>query len=162
MKNRFLMTALFIFLAAFGANAQGKLKSSDVAAIKQIEETYRTAWLKNDTETILGLFTEDAVLMPNGNPMVKGKPAMRQFWFAPSDTVTTINKYETNVEQVYGEKNLAYVVGTNEVHWSTENKAKNEFKRFVSTGYFIGIYIKKGKEWKIARQSWSGKNQEVK
>jgi uncharacterized protein (TIGR02246 family) len=158
----FLISALVILLTSFGANAQGKLKQSDILAIKKIEETYRTAWLKNDAETILGLFADDAVLMPNGNPMVRGKEAMRQFWFAPSETVTTINKYETSVEQIYGEKNLAYLVGTNELLWTMENKSKNDVKRYRSTGYFIVIYVKKGKEWKITRQSWSSKLQEVK
>lgn len=144
------------------ASAQNKLSNKDIEAIKQIEETYRTAWLKNEEQTILSLFWDDAMLFPNGNTPIKGIEGMKKFWFAPSDTITTINAYETKIDEIYGEKNLAYVVGTNELNWSTEKKDKTERKRFVSKGYFIGIYVRRDKMWKISKQSWSGKTQEVK
>ena len=141
--------------------ARGGLGTADIEAIKQIEETYRTAWLKNDEKTILSLFADDAMLYPNGNAPVKGKDEMRKFWFAASDTVTTINTYETKIDEIYGEKNLAYVVGSNELRWSTEKKDKTELKRFASKGYFIGIYVKRDRQWKILKQYWTGKTQEV-
>jgi ketosteroid isomerase-like protein len=142
--------------------AQNKLSNRDLDAIKQIEETYRTAWLKNDEKTILSLFWDEAMLYPNGNTPVKGKSEMQKFWFAPSDTITTINQYETQIDEIYGDKNLAYLTGTNELYWSTEKKDKTELKRFISKGYFIGVYVKRGKEWRILKQFWSGKTQEVK
>lgn len=93
-----------ISLIFVSIQAQNKLSNKDIKAIKQIEETYRTAWLKNDEKTILSLFTDDAMLYPNGNTPVKGKDEMRKFWFVPSDTITTINTYETKIEEIYGEK----------------------------------------------------------
>lgn len=156
-----LTLIISIGLLFVSAQAQSKLKSKDVEAIKQIEETYRTAWLKNDEKAILALFWEDGMLYPNGNTPVKGIDGMRKFWFAPSDTITTIDVYETKVDEIFGEKGLAYAVGTNELHWSTEKKDKTERKRFISKGYFIGIYVKRNDSWKILKQSWSGKTQEV-
>lgn len=159
---KLLTLIISIGLLFVSVQAQNKLKSKDIEAIKRIEETYRTSWLKNDEKTILALFWEDGMLYPNGNTPVKGIEEMRKFWFAPSDTITTINTYETKVDEIYGEKNLAYSVGTNELHWSTEKKDKTELKRFVSKGYFISVYVKRNGVWKILKQSWSGKTQEIK
>ena len=102
------------------------------------------------------------MLYPNGKTPIRGKEGMQKFWFVPSDTITTINTYETKIEEIYGEKNLAYIVGSNELNWSTEKKDKTELKRFVSKGYFIAVYVKRNKQWKILKQSWSGKTDEVK
>jgi ketosteroid isomerase-like protein len=159
---RIPLSLLALGLFVFVAQAQNKLSAKDVAAIRQIEETYRTAWLKNEENTILSLFTDDATLYPNGNAPVKGQEAMRKFWFAPSDTITTINAYTTNIEEIYGEKNLAYLVGSNEIAWATEKRDKTGLKRFVSKGYFISVYARRNHQWKILKQYWSGKTQEVK
>lgn len=162
MMKSLTLALIIIGLFFVSVRSQGKLEHKDVEAIKQIEETYRTAWLKNDEKTILSLFWIDGMLFPNGNTPVKGIDEMRKFWFAPSDTITTINSYETKIDEIYGEKDLAYAVGTNELHWSTIKRDNTELKRFVSKGYFIAIYVRRNRVWKILKQSWSGKNQEVK
>ncbi|MEW6125836.1 MAG: nuclear transport factor 2 family protein [Acidobacteriota bacterium] len=165
VRNLCKRTALLVLLFnlfSISFMAQSKLSAKDVETIKGIEETYRAAWLKNDDKAILSLFTDDATLYPNGNASIKGKDAMYKFWFAPSDTVTTINTYETKIEDINGEGGFAYVAGTNELTWTTEKKDKSESKRFISKGYFLTVYVKHNKQWKILKQFWSGKTQEAK
>ena len=112
MKLIGLIVTLGLLLAS--AQAQSKLSRQHTAALRQAEETFRTARLNNDEATIVSVFTADAALYHNGNKPAKGIAAIRQFWFSPSDTVTTLTKYETNLEEITGEKNLA-VVGINEI-----------------------------------------------
>ncbi|MEZ5424847.1 MAG: nuclear transport factor 2 family protein [Pyrinomonadaceae bacterium] len=160
-KKAFILIGL-IFVLTTAFRAQNGLSAKDIEAIKNIEETYRTAWLKNDEKTILSLFTDDATLYPNGNDPVKGKEEMHKFWFAPSDTVTTINTFELKIADIHGSKDYATATGTNELGWTMENKSKNEIKRFIGKGYFISVYVKSGRDWKIFKQFWSGKTEEVK
>ncbi len=156
-----ILSLIFIALLLFiSALAQSKLSDKDTEAIKQIKETYRTAWLENDEKTILSLFWDDATLYPNGLSPRKGKEAMKEFWFAPSDTVTTITGYQITVEDVFGEKNTAYVSGSSELAWTMTNKT--ESKKYGSNGLFLTVFVKRNKEWKIYKHIWNGRLEEIK
>jgi uncharacterized protein (TIGR02246 family) len=155
----FSLALITIFAVAI--QAQNNLPAKDIEAIKSVQETYRAAWLKNDEKTVLSLFTETATLYPNGNKPVKGKDEITKFWFAASDTVTTINSFEIKIEDLTGNKNLAVLTGSNALQWTSEKKDKSETKRFVSKGYFISIYVKRGADWKILSQLWNAKTEEI-
>jgi uncharacterized protein (TIGR02246 family) len=157
-----LLIILFFQLSFLSVDGQSKLSGQDLGAIERIEETYRTAWLRNDEQTILALFWEEAALYPNGGSPVKGKAKIRAFWFAPSETVTSIDAYETRIDEIEGGNNLAYLIGKNEIHWSTGKRNSIEKKRFVSKGTFLVIYQKRNRDWKIWRQFWSARTEEVK
>ena len=157
---KFSLALLFVFAAA--VQAQDNLSAKDIEAIKAVQETYRTAWLKNDEKTILELFTGDAVLYPNGNKPVRGKDEITKFWFAPSATITTINSFDIKIEDLAGNGNFAVLTGSNELQWTSEKRDKSQLKRFVSKGYFITVYTKRGKEWKIISQFWNAKTEEIK
>lgn len=103
MFSKISVLVLFLICCFPTAYAQNKLSNKDIEVIKKIEETYRTAWLKNDEKTILALFWEDGMLYPNGNT-IKGIEGMRKIRFAPSDTITSINTYQTKIDEIYGEK----------------------------------------------------------
>lgn len=153
-----LMTAAFCCFA----NGQERLPAKDIETIKNIEEIFRTAWLKNDERTILSLFTDDATLYPGGGTPVRNKDGLYKYWFAPSDTITTITGFEINIEDVGGEKNYATVTASDEIFWTTEKKDKTGQKRFVSKGHFIAVYVKKNNEWKIWKRFAAGKTEEIK
>lgn len=156
------LIALIFLIAIFAlaVRAQINLTAKDIEAIKRVEEKYRAAWLKNDEKMILALFADDAALYPNGNAPVKGKTEIQKFWFAPSDTKTTITRFEIKIEDVSGDRNYATATGANEIGWTSEKKA--ERKRFVSKGYFISVYVREGRDWKFYKQFWTGKTEEIK
>lgn len=159
-KNLAALILLF-GISQFSAQAQSGLPAKDIEAVRSVEETYRAAWLKNDEKTILSLFADDAALYPNGGAPVKGKEEIRKFWFAPSDTVTTIKSFEIKIEDVSGDRNYATVTGANEIGWTIENKNNRETKRFVSKGYFISVYVRRGRDWKFYKQFWTSKTEEI-
>ncbi len=49
----------------------------DLVAIRRIADEWRKGWITGDTEAILSLFAEDPVLMPQNQPAVTGKNAIR-------------------------------------------------------------------------------------
>jgi uncharacterized protein (TIGR02246 family) len=162
LSKTLLFSLVFLVVCAAAVEAQNNLPAKDIEAIKNVQETYRTAWLKNDEKTVLSLFTDAATLYPNGGKPVKGKAEITKFWFAPSATITTINSFEIKVEDLNGNGNFAVLTGSNEILWTSEKQDKSESKRFVSKGYFISVYTKRGTEWKILSQFWNAKTEEIK
>ncbi len=55
-------------------------RNEDVAAIKQLAENWRSGWLAGDADSLLSLFADDPVLMPQGQPPVVGKAAIRPLY----------------------------------------------------------------------------------
>lgn len=155
--------SLFLTLRLFfvSIQAQNKLSAKDIEAIRQVEKNFESAWLKNDEKGVLALFWDDATLYPNGNT-IKGIEAIKKFWFSPSDSIHTLSKYEIKLEDIYGEKNLAYAIGVHDIAWTATTKGKNDARKFVATRYFVSIYVKRNNQWKIHKRHWSGKLQEIK
>lgn len=56
------------------------MQNEDVTAIKQLEADWRAGWLAGDVDALLSLYTDDAVLMPEGQPAVFGKEAIRPLY----------------------------------------------------------------------------------
>jgi uncharacterized protein (TIGR02246 family) len=53
---------------------------NDLKAIKQIASDWREDWNNGDVETLLSLFPEDPVLMPQGQPAIVGKDTIRTMY----------------------------------------------------------------------------------
>ena len=161
-RRTFLLSFVLLIIFAAAVQAQNDLPAKDAETVKAQQETYRTAWLKNDEKAVLSLFADAATLYPNGGKPVKGKDEITKFWFAPSDTITTINAFEIKIEDLQGSGNFAVLTGSNELQWTSENRDRTGRKRFVSKGYFITVYTKRGTDWKILSQFWNAKTEEIK
>ena len=165
MKFRFIVNILFaaILSTSFVTVAQGQgISSKDVEAIRAQQAAYRQAWLRNDEAAVLSIFSDDATLYPGGGAAVRGKAEMKKFWFAPSDTITVINKFDDDIEEITGDRNFAAMTGTNTIHWTSEKRDKTETKRYVSKSTFIALLRRQGNEWKVVKQIWHAKTEEIK
>lgn len=52
----------------------------DSEALKQLVEAWHRGWANSDIDTLLAMFTDDPVLMPQGEPVVIGKEAIRSLY----------------------------------------------------------------------------------
>jgi uncharacterized protein (TIGR02246 family) len=52
----------------------------DVTAIKKLAKDWSTGWDRSDTAALLSLYTNDPILMPQGQPAVIGKKAIRTLY----------------------------------------------------------------------------------
>src|SRR5258708_22677518 len=85
-----ILLALAVPTAMPAAGSTGALSAADHAKIRTILETYRSAWLANDADAVLRLFTEDAVLMPHhGVEPVLATKAAPASWFPAARPPTT-------------------------------------------------------------------------
>lgn len=49
-------------------------------ALARVLTDYEAAWRSRDAEALSGLFAEDGFVLPNGNPPVKGRAAIKTFY----------------------------------------------------------------------------------
>jgi len=85
LARRIAVVAFAGALGAARALAAGALPPDDEAKIRLVIREYEKAWLANDEEDVMRLFTEDAVLLPHhGVEPCVGKKAARAFWFSKS------------------------------------------------------------------------------
>lgn len=164
LKQYATIFCLTVFFLAFGNTeiySQGKLSQNDIIAVKKIEKDFTTAWLNKDENGVLDLFWDDAMLYANGRKPVKGIAEIKRVWFTPSETIHTLTRYDTELDEVYGDNNLAYAIGKNDMAWDSQKKGKDEIRKFTAERHFLAIYVKRNGKWKILRRHWNGKLKEV-
>jgi uncharacterized protein (TIGR02246 family) len=148
------LCVLALFFAVVPLEAQPASAAADQAKIRKVLETYRSAWLANDAEAVLRLFTEDAVLLPHhGVEPVLGKKAARAFWFPAGGPPTTITAFTQTLDQVDASCSLAYVRGHSRVEWVTG--AGPDAKRSANAGTNLTVLRRQPDgSWRIAVQMW--------
>jgi uncharacterized protein (TIGR02246 family) len=55
-------------------------RTEDIAAIRQLAEHWHAGWLAGESGALLALYADDPVLMPQGQPAVMGKEAIRSLY----------------------------------------------------------------------------------
>jgi uncharacterized protein (TIGR02246 family) len=78
---RFLVLALATLIAASGCTGAPAPvdTSAEEAALKEATQTWLKAYNAGDADTIVALYTDDAVLMPPHAQVANGKAAIREF-----------------------------------------------------------------------------------
>lgn len=80
--------------------------NEDIQAIKQLAADWRSGWLAGDVDVLLSLYADEPVLMPQGQPVVRGKDAIRPLYEAVFGEVTirsqgTLMEVETSGDWGY-------------------------------------------------------------
>jgi|SRR5215468_4073865 len=147
-------TAVVLLVVAGARGAGNGLSAEDVAKIKHVHSKYEEAWLKGDADGLRALFTEDCVLLPPhaDKPRI-GQEGLNEFWFPPNGPPTKITKLVVTPENISGDGQIAYVWGTDEVAWTTEQNGKTT--NASHKGIFLNVLEKQASgEWKMSRHMW--------
>lgn len=110
----YLCTAASICLLLLGAScrfAQHRPESAaglakhakDVAAIRHITEDWDAAWHAGDWASVVALYTDDAVVMPENRPAVIGKKAIQSLYRSVFNEFTFEGSGETLEIEVAGD-----------------------------------------------------------
>jgi uncharacterized protein (TIGR02246 family) len=148
-----LFVALATSVSLHAADPGGGLSASEEAKIRGVLKAYRKAWLANDADGVLRVFSDDAVLMPHhGVEPVVGKAAARAFWF-PAGPPTTITAFTLTVDQVGGVSDMAWARGHSRVEWVTGTGP--EAKRSGNAGTNLAVLRRqKDGSWRVAVMMW--------
>src|SRR5215213_5863746 len=130
-----------------------KLSAADVAKVRAVSEAYAAAWLRNDPEAVLKLFSDDAVLIPQGRRPVEGIEAIKNFWWPAGGPRTTIKSFNITTDEVGGAGDVAFVRGTYQFSFSYEDKGQTI--ELTNTGNYMMIMRRQPDgSWRISHRMW--------
>jgi ketosteroid isomerase-like protein len=111
--------------------------------VVRVANAYVNAMLASDAAMVAALYQEDGVAMPNCRPLVKGRPAIEQYFrgLMKGGKITTFVLTHTE-SSISGD--TAYDVGTYTQRLSTRDGMVDD------TGKYIVMLKRTGGDWKIA------------
>lgn len=153
MRGRLAATVVILFAAC--APSRTDFTAEDEAAVRTLEEAYRTAWLANDSAAVMATLAPGAVLMPAGLEPLVGDSAIRAYWWPDDGSETTIESYEIAVEEVEGSGELAYLRGRGSLAF-THRDSSGTVDRLSSEAVHLSV-ARRGEDgrWRISRRAWS-------
>ncbi len=129
--------------------ASGALSAEDIAAIRDVAETYRQALLASDWETATSFFIEDAVRQPPNEPMIVGRAAILASMEAEPVTFTQFSNAPLEID---GRGDLAYARGTYSLTATTEGMAEP----ITEKGKYLVVLRKQADgSWRVDTDIWN-------
>lgn len=86
--------------------------AADRRAVDTLRQRYNAAWLDGERESILSLFTEDALLLADGLPAVDGREAIATFYWPADGSPSTVTHFTSSSRRLEVSGDLAYDQGT--------------------------------------------------
>jgi len=159
MKKSLFLTAglilIFVGISSFlGYAAEEKVKT-DREKIEELHQTDMKASMANDPDTLLGLWTEDGVMIrPTGEPVI-GKKAITQAMESYREQLKniTFTQYLIEFKEVKIIGDHAYEWGDYHHKYFTKDKPGQELEQ---TGRLMRILRRQPDgQWKVARAIWT-------
>ena len=147
-----MQKVICISLAALLCSCNNQV-SGDEKKLSELHHQYVNAWLANDKQGVLSLFTDDSRLQPSSLCPIKGIGKIEEFWFPNDGSVTTINTFKTELVVLSIRDTLAFATHTTFLDWSYKKDTTR--MHVAQTGIATSIYSLRNNEWKIWRQMWS-------
>jgi ketosteroid isomerase-like protein len=140
-------------VACQGDPGSQRLTARDSSAIVQVQSSYVSAWLADDTAGVLATLDSAAVLIPPGRLPVTGHSAIRAFWWPDDGSHTTITDFAWTLDELRGRRDLAFTRGISRVAWNYEKDTVRSQQTVRNLNLTILTRGDDGK-WRILRQMW--------
>ena len=158
MRRASPLLALLFVLACYKSGddasvAQAGAPADAAAARTAIEAQlgrFRDAMLKNDTAAVGSVYTADAMVLPSGQPLVRGRPAITTA-FAGMLAQMPVTRMEFQIIDVTVAGDHAIETGT----YSMSMKPRTG-KAIDDTGKYVAVWKKDADgSWKMVRDIWN-------
>ena len=120
--------------------------AQDKATIQKLNEQFTQAFNKGDAAAIAAMYTDDAVVLPPGSDMVKGKTAIQAFWKKSAEELGDMRLTTVDVKPLGN--NAAREIGTFTL------KTKAQPPQDVP-GKYVVVWHKVRREWKLGTDIWN-------
>lgn len=151
-----LCTAVILaLLSASCANDDNGLSEGDIVAMRNLSEVYTSAWMADDAETVMDLFTEDAVLIPHhGAEVVEGNEDIRRFFWPADGPGVTITDFSLVPAEVSGNNGLGFVRGRFSLSFAMEENGERSV--YSNDGNYLMI-LRKSRDgsWRVSHYIWN-------
>jgi uncharacterized protein (TIGR02246 family) len=132
--------ALACLIATSPATAQDK------ATFDKLNDAFVAAFKKADFAAVAAMYTEDATVLPPGNNMVKGRPAIQAFWTQAGQGIGDIKLTTVDVKALGAD--AAREIGT----FSLMTKGQQSQQ---VVGKYVVVWQKVGTDWKLMTDIWN-------
>ena len=124
----------------------GAARSDDLATIQALNDRLAASFNAADGARIAGMYTDDAILMPPGGKLIKGRGGIEKYWTATAPTVA-----DTKLVAVAGK-----VIGEADAQEAGSFIARSRGARPRDiAGKFVIIWRKIGNDWQVAVDIWN-------
>lgn len=144
-EQEVIMRTILLALAICAAGTAPAL-AQDKATIQKLNEQFTQAFNKGDAAAIAAMYTDDAIVLPPGSDMVKGRPAIQAFWKKSAEQLGDMRL--TTVEVKPLGNRAAREIGTFAL------KTKAQPPQDVPGKYAV-VWHKVGGEWKLGTDIWN-------
>ena len=131
-----------------------QLSDADRAAIRALDSSFVTGWLRDDTTAVLALFASDAQLLPPGSQPVVGVDAIRGWWWPSDGSRTRIVSFVRSIDEIVGTQDLAFMRGTGTLRWTYTKNGSTSTQSNRSLDLIVMARDATG-SWRIIRQMWT-------
>lgn len=126
-------------------------KASDIKALEALDQAYAREWIEGDADGVMALFTDDATLVPHhGDPSIKGRVAIRNFWFSPEYPPTVVAEWTRTAHEYFVEGDVGIVRGRAFLVWEYQG-----MRTTIPDGNYVMIAVRINDAWKIRMLTWN-------
>ncbi len=122
-----------------------------MAEVKAIGDSLSDAMMNNDVDTMLAMYTEDAISLPNYGPRMQGIEAFKQHHAQMSGAGMKINSFESQPTEVWAAGDHVIEIGTFEINLDMPGMPGIEDK-----GKYMTVYVRDADgNLKIKAETWN-------
>ena len=137
-------TALLSAVLLAAPPPEARAAASKDSAVAAVADAYRAATLKGDAAEIMRLYADDAVEMPPGAPLAKGRAAIEQFYRQQMGGPGKITAFTLEHLESRTAGDVGYDVGTYRQTMTGGPMAGEDI------GKYVVILKRSGGQWKVA------------
>ena len=120
--------------------------AEDKATIQSLNENFARAFNTGDFASMAANYLDDAVILPPGAEMMRGRSAIQAFWTSAGEMLSDLKLTAEDVQRLGNE--AAREIGT------FTAKAKGQPPQDI-VGKYVVVWQKVGNAWKLATDIWN-------
>lgn len=138
---RMMLIAATVLSASVGAAV-----AQDRALIQKLNDEFASAFNKGDAGAVAARYTEDAVALPPGAPMITGRRDIEAFWRSAAGQIGDLKLTTVDVKPLGAD--AAREIGRFTL------KTKGQSPQEVA-GKYVVVWQKVGADWQLATDIWN-------
>jgi uncharacterized protein (TIGR02246 family) len=120
--------------------------AADKATIQSMNENFARAFNTGDFASMAANYVEDAVILPPGAELMRGRSAIQAFWTSAGEMLSDLKLSAEDVQRLGNE--AAREIGT------FTAKTKGQPPQDI-VGKYVVVWQKVENEWKLATDIWN-------
>ena len=140
-----------VLVLVAATNLAAAADAEDRDALVALDQAYASHWIAGDADAVMALFTADATIVPHhGDAPVKGRDAIREFWFSPDYPPTVIVEWRRQPAEVFVDGDTGVVRGRGRLVWEYDG-----VRTTIPESNYVLIAVREPAGWRIRLLTWN-------